>query len=205
MFQALRGGPLPALVFAAALYMFIFPVDAKESSASVKDAEQYIAAGDLKAAVIELKNAVLGSPQDPAIRVRLADVYLRLEDFRSAEHEARAARELSGNEADYLPVLADSLLRQQKFKDIIDLIEPSDRAPVLESKVRTAIGSAAAGLGYGEKGRGDAARRDPARSERAEAKDPTRAILEQDEPQCGRRGHRQRNRCPLEISRTVAS
>jgi Tfp pilus assembly protein PilF len=92
--QTPRGGRMPALVFAAALCVIACPAaDAKESAASVNDAEQYIAAGDLKAAVIELKNAVLVSPQDPAIRARLAQVYLQLEDFRSAEREgARRTR-----------------------------------------------------------------------------------------------------------------
>ena len=64
-----------------------------------------------------------------------------------AEREARAARERNGNEADYLPVLADALLRQQKFADLLELVQPGNRDPVLESKVRTALGTAAAGLG----------------------------------------------------------
>ena len=57
--------------------------DAKESSASVKDAEQYFASGNLEAAEIELKNAVRQSPKDPAIHLRLAAVYLRLGDAAS--------------------------------------------------------------------------------------------------------------------------
>jgi hypothetical protein len=59
----------------------------------------------------------------------------------------RAARERQGNEADYLPVLADALVRQQKFADLLELVQPGDRDPVLESKLRTALGTAAAGLG----------------------------------------------------------
>ena len=46
-----------------------------------------------------------------------------------------------------MPVLAAALLRQQKFADLIDLVRPGNRDPVLESKVRTALGTAAAGLG----------------------------------------------------------
>jgi putative PEP-CTERM system TPR-repeat lipoprotein len=137
---------------------------ARDSSASVKEAEQYIAGGNLKAAVIELKNAVSGSPEDPAMRVQLAQVYFQLQDFASAEHEALAARELNGNEADYLPILADALLGQRKFKDVLDLIEPGDRHPVLEAKIRTARGIAAAGLGDGEQSKEmlrDAIRLDP--------------------------------------------
>ena len=58
-------------------------------------------------------------------------------------------RDLKGIEADYLPVLIDALLPQKKFKDLYDLIEPGDRDTVLdESRVRTALGTAAVRLGY---------------------------------------------------------
>lgn len=132
---------------AAAVSALACPVaNAKDSSASIKDAEQYVAKGNLKAAEIELRNAVRESPQDPAIRARLAEIYLQLGEAASAEREARAARERNGNEADYLPILADALLRQDKFADLLDLIQPGDRDPALESKVRAALGTAAAGL-----------------------------------------------------------
>ena len=85
---------------------------AKDTTASIKEAEQYIAQGNLKAAEIQLRNAIREAPQDPVLRARLAEVYLREGDPQSAEREARAARERQGNEADYLPVLADALLRQ---------------------------------------------------------------------------------------------
>ena len=145
--QAQRHCLWRTLAFAAVLSAIACPgADAKESSASVEDAEQYLAKGDLKAAEIELKNAVRQSPQDPLLRARLAQIYLQLGDPASAEHEARAALERNGNEVDYLPTLADAMLRQEKFADLLDLVQPGDRAPALESKVRLALGIAAAGL-----------------------------------------------------------
>ena len=119
---------------------------AKDTTASVKNAEQYAARGDLKAAEIELRNAIRQSPQDPVLHGRLAEIYLELGDAASAEREARSARDNNGNATDFLPVLTDSLLRQQKFADLADLVQPGDRDPVLESKVRTALGIAAAGM-----------------------------------------------------------
>jgi len=97
---------------------------AKDSPTSIKEAEQYLAQGNLKAAEIELRNAIREAPQDPVLRARLAEVYLQLGDARSAESEARAARERNGKEADYLPVLADALLSQQKFSNLIDSVQP---------------------------------------------------------------------------------
>src|SRR5438132_9555054 len=134
----IAAGAFAALAWSAAY--------AKDAATSVKEAEQYIAQGDLKAAELQLRNAIRDAPQDPVLRARLADVYLQLGDAVSAEREARAARERNGNEADYLPVLADALLRQQKFADLIELVQPGDRDAVLESKLRTALGVAAAGL-----------------------------------------------------------
>src|SRR5262249_47185088 len=137
-----------SLALAVALWLVTYPATAAEVSVLGKDAEQYLADGNPKAALITLKSAVRRSPQDPAIHAQLARVYLRLDDAASAEREARAMRDLKCDEAEYLPLLIDSLLLEKKFKDIFDLIEPGDRDPVLESKVRTALGSAAVRLGY---------------------------------------------------------
>ena len=136
-----------SLAFAVALIAVgCFGANAKDSFTSVKDAEQYLAKGDLRAAEIELRNAARQSPDNPVIRARLAQVYLGLGDAPSAEREARAARERNGDEADYLTILSDALLRQGKFADVVNLIQPGERASALESKVRTALGTAAAGL-----------------------------------------------------------
>ena len=129
---------------AAAVLAFANPASgAAESPASVKNTDHLVASGNLKAAEIELRNAIQESPQDPLLRSQLARVYLQLGDPISAEREARAARDRNGKEADYLPVLLESMLRQGKFADLADLVKPGDRAPPLESKVRLALGIAA--------------------------------------------------------------
>ena len=89
--RARRRYPWRSLAFAAALCAIVCPAaHAKESSASVKDAEQYLAKGDLKAAEIELRNAIRESPQDPVLRARLAHVYLATR--RRRRGGARGAR-----------------------------------------------------------------------------------------------------------------
>src|SRR5215472_263380 len=154
----------PSAFATALLVIACLGANAKDSPTSMKDAEQYLGKGDLKAAEIELRNAVRQSPDDPVIRARLAQVYLDLGDAVSAEREARAARERKGDEADYLPILSSALLRQGKFADVLDLIQPGDRTPALESKVRTALGTAAASLNDQNKAEAmlrDAIRLDP--------------------------------------------
>ena len=87
-----------------------------------------------RSAEIELRNAARESPADPAIRARLAQVYLQLGNAVSAEAEARVARERNGNEADYLPALADALLRQGKFAELLQLISREIAAPFLKAR-----------------------------------------------------------------------
>ncbi len=144
--QARRRNSWRCAASVAALLVCAPPAVAATEGAAVKNADQYVAAGNLRAAEIELRNAISQSPQDPLLRAKLARIYLALGDPISAEREARAARERNGAEADYLPVLADALLRQGKFADLSDLVKPDNRPPALESKVRTALGIAAAGL-----------------------------------------------------------
>jgi Tfp pilus assembly protein PilF len=152
-------------VVAVAVAVIACPaVYAKDSAASVKEAEQYVAKGNLKAAEIELRNAVRESPQDPVLHARLADVYLQLGDSAAAEREARSARERDGDEADYLPVLTDALLRQEKFANLLDLVKPGERPPMLESKVRTALGNRGGRAARSGQGRTAAARSHSARS-----------------------------------------
>ena len=174
------------LTFAGLLSASICPgAPAAEPADLVKDAEQYIAGGNLRAAEIQLKNAVRQSPQDPVIRARLAEIYLQLGEAAAAESEARAARERGGDEAGYLPILADALLRQDKFAEILDFIHPADRDAVLESKLRTAVGTAAASLQDQDKADAmfrDAIRLDPSAvkpkiqlAQLLSAKDPAKA------------------------------
>src|SRR6201993_5649408 len=122
--------PWRSVIFVCAVAIFACPAAyAKDSTASVKDAEQYVAKGNLKAAEIELRNAIREAPQDPVLHARLAEVYLQLADPAAAEREARSALERKGDEADYLSVLMEALLRQEKFADLLDLVKPGDRTP----------------------------------------------------------------------------
>ncbi len=138
----------PSIAFAISMCTVAYPAAADKDTGSVKEAGQNLKDEDPKALLITLKNAIRKSPQDPAAHLEIARLYFQLGDAASAEREARAARDLKGDEAEYLPVLLDAMLARKEFKEIYDLIEPGDRNPVLESKVRTALGTAAVRLGY---------------------------------------------------------
>ena len=122
------------------------PAVAKVAQDFVDTAKQYIAKGDLPAALIELRNAARESPQDPTIHVRLAAIYLRLGNNADAEREAKAAGTLGGKESDYLPLQMDATLRQRKFGDLLKDVPAGDRDAALESRVRLGRGLAYLGL-----------------------------------------------------------
>ncbi len=122
------------------------PAQAKDPQTYLDKGQAYAKQGNLKAAEIELRNAAREAPQDAHIRALLAQVYLKLGDFRLAEREARAARDLKGAEADYLLPLAEAMLRQGKVADIPVQIKPGTRPPELESRVRMILAIAAARL-----------------------------------------------------------
>jgi putative PEP-CTERM system TPR-repeat lipoprotein len=89
------------------------------------DAKQYQQKGDLKAAVIQLKNAVEKSPENGEARMQLATLQLKMGDNASAEKEARKARSL-GIAADLaLPLEGRAMAQQGKFKEMLETITPA--------------------------------------------------------------------------------
>jgi Tfp pilus assembly protein PilF len=85
-----------------------YPAANAQDSGAVPGAVQDAKHEDSKAALITLKNAIRRSPQNPVIHVEIARVYFHLGDAASAEHEARAACDLNGDQTDYVPVHAGS-------------------------------------------------------------------------------------------------
>jgi cellulose synthase operon protein C len=153
------------LAFGSIVFILVDPAAvAKSSDAYLRDAEHYSTKGNLRGAEIELRNAIKEFPNDPAVRARLADVYLQQGNFASAEREARAAGDLGADEKDFLPILADALLRRSQFGTVLAAIQPGSRDPVLESKLRLALGVAATAtrdLDRAEEMLRDAVRLDP--------------------------------------------
>ncbi len=91
-----------------------------ETAASlVAEAKVYQQKGDNKAALIQLKNAVAKSPEDPEIRLTLGTLYNETGDALSADKEFRKALSLGATPAKALPGLATALAAQGEFKKLI--------------------------------------------------------------------------------------
>jgi putative PEP-CTERM system TPR-repeat lipoprotein len=97
------------------------------ADAHVAKAEESIAAGDLRASVIELKNAIQRNPEDPKARLLLGRTYLALGDPASAEKEILRAREL-GAAQDVLVPLAQAWNDQGAYERTLKELVLDDTA-----------------------------------------------------------------------------
>ena len=76
--------------------------------------------GDLKGAQIELRNAVRDDPSNAEAHFRLGIVQIRLGDAVAAEKEFRAARDDGFDPRQANPALAQSMMAQGKFKEVLE-------------------------------------------------------------------------------------
>lgn len=106
-----------------------------ESTASLlAEAQQYKQKGDLKAALIQLKNAVEKSPEDGEARLQLAMLELELRDVQSADKELRKARSLGIAADRVLPLLGQADARQGHYQAVLEDIpveQAQKSAPLL--------------------------------------------------------------------------
>jgi len=88
------------------------------------EAKQYQQKGDLKAALIQLKNAVEKSPENGEARIALGQLEMTMGDIASAEKEFRKARSLGIGAERVMPLLGKALALQGKFKEILEDVTP---------------------------------------------------------------------------------
>jgi len=128
---------LPAMILGASL---LTACGGESSEALVGQARSSIAAGDPRAAIIQLKNAIEKDETNPEARFLLGTLQLQQGEFESAEKELRRARE-AGMAADQVePLLAQAWLRQGEFQRVLDEIPqpaPDNPAAAALLAVRT--------------------------------------------------------------------
>lgn len=108
---------LPALIPGTSL---LIACSGQDSTTLVAEARAMAVAGDDKAAIIQLKNAVAADDQNPEARFELGKLYFDQRDLASAEKEFRRAREAGYEENAVNSMIARTLLGQREFERILD-------------------------------------------------------------------------------------
>lgn len=97
--------------------------NAKNAQALVAEAIAYQQKGDDRAAIIQLKNALQQSPNDPEIRHLLGTLYNKVGDPQSAEKELSKALSLGLDPVKVLPDLGQAWLGTGQFQQLLDETE----------------------------------------------------------------------------------
>ena len=112
----------------------------------LSDARAALQKGDLKAAQIELRNAVRGDPQNAEAHYWLGRVSLELGDNVAGEREATAARDRGFDPRQSVPLLSRALLAQNKYDELLATLRPDGKDQRLDAAILVARGYAQIGL-----------------------------------------------------------
>src|SRR5512139_920668 len=114
----------------------------------IQRAKNYEASGDLKKAIIELKNAIQKNPDGPQSRLLLGQVYVKASLGPAAESELRKAQQLGVKPESLTIPLGEALLLQQQFDTVLKETQASeDASPQNRAKILSLRGDAKLGLG----------------------------------------------------------
>ena len=84
----------------------------EEAESYNQSADQLLKKGDLRGAAIQLRNAIQKDPEDGLLRLKLAEIDLRLGEPLAAEAAAVAAKERGVPEPQIAPVLGNALYQE---------------------------------------------------------------------------------------------
>lgn len=121
-----------------------FPIAAHADYLSTAKAS--LKKGDLKSAQIDLRNAVRNDPQNAEAHYWLGRVSFELGDPVASEREAAAARDRGYDPHQAVPLLAQALLAQNKFDDLLNTLKPDGKDPLLDATILVSRGYAQIGL-----------------------------------------------------------
>jgi putative PEP-CTERM system TPR-repeat lipoprotein len=135
-----HGWLLAAVLLLSGMSLAVSAADVEEL---VAKAGQYLKEGELRSAVIQLKNALRENPNHAEARLLLGDIYLRAGKGVAAEKEIRRARSLGIAEERWLIPLGKAYLQQGRYSDLINEIVPrQSHDPVIKAQALALHGMA---------------------------------------------------------------
>lgn len=114
----------------------------------IQRAKDFDDKGELKAGILELKNAVQKNPNGPQSRLLLGQLYIKAGVGPSAEKELRQAQKLGIDFETIKIPLGEALLLQQKFNETLEEIQVTDKTSTRNrANILSLHGDAKLGLG----------------------------------------------------------
>jgi putative PEP-CTERM system TPR-repeat lipoprotein len=110
-------------------------------------ADESLAAGEYRAALIDLRNLIRHEPQNPSHRFRYAQALSGLGDFAGTAAELRKAREFGAPDAELVPLLVDALVASGQFAEALREVEHFAAAGGYAGSLARGHGQALLGLG----------------------------------------------------------
>ena len=101
----------------------------------LSNAQAFVEKGDIRSALIELRNAVRLNPTNPEPHLRLGALQLQTGDAVAAEKELKAARDNGSKALDLSVLIAQSYVQQGMNKEMLAEFRPPAATPELTSQL----------------------------------------------------------------------
>ena len=121
--------PIVNLVVALCFSFGLQAAVASSADDYVGEASAFIAKGEVKSAVIQLKNALQSDPSHVQARLMLASLYLGTGEGAAAAKEFRRARDLGAPGEEWLPGYARALMLEGEFNAVLEEVQVDDGLP----------------------------------------------------------------------------
>lgn len=119
----------PQLLIVVLCLLWSLSVFAADTDEYLSDAQAYLGKGEVSAAVIQLKNALLVDPDNKEARLLLGTTYLKQKDGLSAAKELHRAQELGAAREAVLVPLGRALLMSGQSDKLLQTITPEAGDP----------------------------------------------------------------------------
>ncbi|MGH7211755.1 MAG: tetratricopeptide repeat protein, partial [Acetobacteraceae bacterium] len=124
----------------------VAPLPAIAAPNYLADAQRLLKQGDVRAAMIQLRNAVKANPKNAVAQYQLGVLDLRLGDGVAAEKQARAALDAGYNARLATELLARAYLAQRRYDALLREMPANQADPAVKAAVLVARGYAQLGL-----------------------------------------------------------